>query len=61
MIGLARLLLGFHRIGCLDTDQDRQLLGDTGDERRLERLDENLGDIVIGHVISCSSGTIAGE
>jgi hypothetical protein len=44
-----------------DWDEDRQLLGDAGDERRLERLDEDLRNVVVGHLISCSSGTIAGR
>ena len=56
-----RAFFSVYRIGRLDTDQHRQLLGDAGDERRLERLNEDLGNVVIGHVISCSSGTIAGE
>lgn len=61
VVRLACLLVGLDRVGCLDTDQYRQLLCDTSDKRRLERLDEDLGNVVIGHVISCSSGTIAGE
>jgi hypothetical protein len=60
MIRFARHLLAGQRIGRLDADEYRQLLGDAGDEGRLERLDEDAGGVV-GHAGSGSSGTIAGR
>jgi len=60
MIGLARLLLAGHGVGCLDADQDRQLLAGAGNQGWPERLDEDLGGVVVGHRVSCSAGAIAG-
>ena len=62
VIGLAHIALaGLRGVRCLYADQDGEFLGDTGDQCRLEWLDENAGNVVIGHMASCSSGTIAGR
>jgi hypothetical protein len=59
VVRLACFSLRRRGIGRLHADQDRKPLGDAGDDCRLERLDEDTG-LVMGHRVSCSSGTIAG-